>query len=81
MSVYKWSETRNYEWHQTHSNGRPVLCGCWNYATNAECQKQLKPNMLVHICYDMSADEDAICLECASALFDVTIDKLLLEYK
>jgi len=81
MSVYKWSETRNYEWHQTYSNDRPVLCGNWNHLTMTECQKQLKPNTLVYVCFDMSADEDTICLQCASTLFGVTIDELLQEYK
>jgi len=81
MSVYKWSETANYEYHQQYSNARPALCGCWDHKTNTECDKKLTPNMLVYVCFDMNPEEDTICLECASNLFDVTIDELLQEYK
>lgn len=79
MRVKKWSETANYEYHKQYSNDRPILCGCWDHTTNTQCERELTPNLLVYTCYEMSVEEDTICLKCASRLFLVTIDELLQE--
>ena len=81
MSVYKWSETGNYQYHKLYANDRPATCNNWRDQTYGQCETVLKPNMLVYVCFDMSTEEDTICLDCASFLFDVTIEELLQEYK
>ena len=81
MSVAKWSETANYEYHKQYTHNKPIFCGCWDHTTNTECKTIFMTNMLVYVCFDMNPEEDTICLECASKLFDVTIDELLQEYK